>query len=73
MMDWGVFWNQISSWGKGAGNKVCGALDQAQVRDAEEAFLGWAEGLLNRCGQGADKREKLFGCEKLEQVIKSLL
>lgn len=71
MMDWDVFWNQINSWGKGAGNKVCEALDQAQVRDAEESFLGWAEGLLNRCGQGAGKREKFFGCEKLERAITS--
>lgn len=64
MMDWGGFWNQTSSWGEGAGNK---ALDQAQVRDAEEAFLAWAEGLLKRSDQGADK--SFFGCEKLEQVI----
>lgn len=55
MMDWGVFWNETNSWGKRAGNKVCEALDHAQVRDAEEAFLGWAEGLLNRCGQGATR------------------
>lgn len=49
MMDWADFWNQTSSWGERAGNKT---LDQAQVRDAEEAFLAWAEGLLRRCGQG---------------------
>lgn len=49
MMDWADFWNQTSSWGDRAGNKT---LDQAQVRDAEEAFLAWAEGLLRRCGQG---------------------
>lgn len=57
MMDWGGFWNQTSSWGEGAGNK---ALDQAQVRDAEEAFLAWAEGLLKRSDQGADKSKKFF-------------
>lgn len=40
MMDWGVLWNHTNSWGKGAGNEVCEALGQAQVRDTEEAFLG---------------------------------
>lgn len=53
----GDFWNQTNSWGERAGNE---ALDQAQVRDAEEAFLAWAEGLLERCGQGADKSKKGF-------------
>lgn len=68
---WVFFWNQSSFWGKGAGKKVCEALDQPQVRDAEEAILSWAEGLLNRCGQGADKREKVFRCEKLKQAVTS--